>query len=70
MKPPTHVQQRTARSVFFIREDAPNLQETGGTPGSLEVWLGRGRGWAQPCGDRGRKEVWHVEQLEVGPGGE
>jgi hypothetical protein len=38
---------------------------------NLEVWWGEGGGWEQPCGiSGGGKEVWDVEQLEGGPGGE
>jgi len=48
-----------------VREDAPNSQETG-----------RSRGWVgdilveKGAGRRDGKEVWDVEQLEGGSGGE
>jgi hypothetical protein len=41
------------------------------TPGSLEVrWIGEGGGEDIHMETGGRKEVWGVEQLEGGRGGE
>jgi hypothetical protein len=60
MRPPTHIQQRTARS---LREDAPNPQETGG-PREFRDLVGWG--WGHPCGDRGvgrRYGMWKSQRV-------
>jgi hypothetical protein len=54
----------------FVREDAPNPQETGGCREfrRLVGWQGKGgkSSWTQGA----REEVWDVEQSEDGLGGE
>jgi hypothetical protein len=65
MSPPTHIQQRTSGS-----EDTPNPIENR-VPrefrGLVEWWWGVGTSlWKQCSGE----EVWDVEQLEGGAGGE
>jgi hypothetical protein len=49
MRPPIHIQWRTAGSVS-LRDNAPNPQETGG-PREFRGQVGWGVG--HPCGDRG-----------------
>jgi hypothetical protein len=63
MRPPTHLQQRTFRSVFIQRwytQPSRRLE----APGSLEVrWVWGGNILVKTGGG---EEVWDVEQLEHG----
>jgi hypothetical protein len=49
--------------VGLVREDATNLQDTGGPRGFSGGDILMEMGW-------GRKEVWDMELLEGGQGGE
>jgi hypothetical protein len=68
MKPPTHIQQRTARSGWVQSEMMHLTLKRLEAPGSFEVrWDGGGgihveMGW-------GGEEVWDMEQSEGGWGG-
>jgi hypothetical protein len=65
MRPLTHIQQKTGRSGFSQRKflTLKKLE----APESLEVWWVMGTSsWRQGV----REEVWDVEQLEGGLGGE
>ena len=69
MRPPTHIQKRTA-GMSSVREDIPNPQETGG-PREFRGVVGWGLGVGTSSWRQGsREEVWDVEQSEGGQGGE
>jgi hypothetical protein len=66
---PQHTYSRWLPGLCSLRDDAPNLQETGG-PREFRVQVGLGGGGIHMETGWGGEEVWDVVQLEGGWSGE